>query len=224
MVASTAKELSATGRRARPRRRRRRRPDVDRAVAATVEALGGIDILVANAGITGPNCTTWDYPPDAWRQVLDVNLTGVFLCCRAVVPLDDRGRTTAASSTSRRSPARRATRTPRPTARRRRRDRADEVARQGTRRRRHRRELHHAGRGARPRIFDQMTQEHIDYMLSKIRRGGFCDRRGRLAGRLARLRGEYVHDRRGVRSQRRPRNVLTVAGSDVRLRVRACGG
>src|SRR4051812_15357297 len=60
--------------------------DVDAATAATVAALGGIDILVAGAGITGPNGKLWEYPVDAWRQVMEVNVTGVFLCCRAVVP------------------------------------------------------------------------------------------------------------------------------------------
>lgn len=59
---------------------------VSGAAAATATKLGGIDILVANAGITGPNTECWNYPPDAWRQVLDINLTGIFLCCRAVVP------------------------------------------------------------------------------------------------------------------------------------------
>lgn len=56
------------------------------AAAATAKQLGGIDILVANAGITGPNMECWNYPPDAWRQVIDINLTGIFLCCRTVVP------------------------------------------------------------------------------------------------------------------------------------------
>lgn len=42
---------------------------------------------MANAGITGPNEKLWDYPVDAWRQVMEVNLNGVFLCCRAVAPL-----------------------------------------------------------------------------------------------------------------------------------------
>jgi 3-oxoacyl-[acyl-carrier protein] reductase len=48
--------------------------------------MGGIDILINNAGITGPNATTWDYPVADWKRVMDVDLTGPFLCCRAVVP------------------------------------------------------------------------------------------------------------------------------------------
>src|SRR5690606_36780379 len=56
------------------------------ATDATVGRLGGIDILVANAGISGPNLPVVDYPAAAWRQVLEIDLTGVFLCCRAVVP------------------------------------------------------------------------------------------------------------------------------------------
>jgi 3-oxoacyl-[acyl-carrier protein] reductase len=57
---------------------------VERARDATLAALGRIDVLVTSAGITGPNVTTWDYPLDAWRDVLDVNLTGTFHCLRAV--------------------------------------------------------------------------------------------------------------------------------------------
>ena len=59
---------------------------IDAATRATVERFGGIDILVANAGIAGATAPVWEYPPDAWRQVIEVNLTGVFLCCRAVIP------------------------------------------------------------------------------------------------------------------------------------------
>ena len=57
------------------------------AARATAAALGRIDALVCSAGITGPNTTTWEYPADAWRQVIDVNLHGVFYCNRAVVPV-----------------------------------------------------------------------------------------------------------------------------------------
>ncbi|HEY4171823.1 MAG TPA: SDR family NAD(P)-dependent oxidoreductase [Rhodopila sp.] len=59
---------------------------VHRAAEATVKALGKIDILVASAGITGPNETTWAYPVAAWDRVIDINLKGVFYCCHAVVP------------------------------------------------------------------------------------------------------------------------------------------
>jgi 3-oxoacyl-[acyl-carrier protein] reductase len=62
-------------------------PDaVQRAADATAAALGGIHVLVASAGITGPNTTTWEYPIADWRRVMDVNVNGVFYCCRAVVP------------------------------------------------------------------------------------------------------------------------------------------
>jgi len=56
------------------------------ALAASEAAHGPAGILVANAGITGPNHLTEDYPVDAWRQVIDIDLTGVFLCCQAVLP------------------------------------------------------------------------------------------------------------------------------------------
>ena len=60
--------------------------DVGLARDESIRALGRIDALVCSAGITGPNTTTWEYPVEAWKQVLDVNLTGVFLCNRALVP------------------------------------------------------------------------------------------------------------------------------------------
>ncbi|HVY17626.1 MAG TPA: SDR family NAD(P)-dependent oxidoreductase [Rhodopila sp.] len=59
---------------------------VAQAAADTAKALGRIDILVTSAGVTGPNHPTWDYPVDAWDKVIDINLKGVFYCCRAVVP------------------------------------------------------------------------------------------------------------------------------------------
>ena len=59
---------------------------VQRAADATVAKLGRIDILIAAAGITGPNGPAWEYPLDAWRRVIDVNLNGVYYSNRAVVP------------------------------------------------------------------------------------------------------------------------------------------
>jgi 3-oxoacyl-[acyl-carrier protein] reductase len=60
--------------------------EVERARDDTKAAFGRIDILVNNAGIAGPNLKTWDYPPEAWAQVMAINLDGPFHCCRALVP------------------------------------------------------------------------------------------------------------------------------------------
>jgi 3-oxoacyl-[acyl-carrier protein] reductase len=60
--------------------------DVATALADTEKGLGPVDILVASAGITGPNRTVADYGLAEWRQVIDINLVGLFLCNRAVVP------------------------------------------------------------------------------------------------------------------------------------------
>ena len=57
------------------------------AVQQTQSRHSAVDILVNCAGITGPNAKLWDYPVDAWQQVMQVNLNGVFYCCREIAPL-----------------------------------------------------------------------------------------------------------------------------------------
>jgi len=56
------------------------------AAKATADALGKVDVLVCSAGITGATATAWDYPLESWQRVIDINLNGLFYCCRAVVP------------------------------------------------------------------------------------------------------------------------------------------
>ena len=62
------------------------RQAVERAAARAIAELGRIDILVNNAGIAGPTMPVVEYPVDEWKRVIDIDLTGPFLCCRAVVP------------------------------------------------------------------------------------------------------------------------------------------
>jgi 3-oxoacyl-[acyl-carrier protein] reductase len=60
---------------------------VQQAVQATLQQGGRIDALVNCAGITGPNVKVWDYPVAEWQEVMQVNLNGLFYCCREIVPL-----------------------------------------------------------------------------------------------------------------------------------------
>jgi 3-oxoacyl-[acyl-carrier protein] reductase len=60
--------------------------DVERAVSALMRDAGKIDILVNNAGITGGNAPLWELAPEVWRRVIEVNLVAPYLVCRAVVP------------------------------------------------------------------------------------------------------------------------------------------
>jgi 3-oxoacyl-[acyl-carrier protein] reductase len=145
---------------------------VESAAAGTVRDLGGIDILVANAGIAGPNFKTWEYPVAEWRRIIDVNLLGIYYCCRAIVPvmLNQRyGRIVNVASI--------AGKEGNPTASAYSASKAGVIALTKS-----------LGKelaaeniavncitpaAARTRIFDQMSQAHIDFMLSKIPRGRF---------------------------------------------------
>ena len=55
-------------------------------VKSVIDEHGKIDILVNNAGIAGPNFKTWDYPLEEWQKVIDIDLSGVFYCCKTIVP------------------------------------------------------------------------------------------------------------------------------------------
>ena len=145
---------------------------VERAAAETIAAAGAIDILVNNAGIAGPNATTWEYPIDEWRQVIDIDLNGVFYCCRAVVPhMIERGYGRIVSTASI------AGKEGNPNAS------AYSAAKAGviglTKSLGKELAEHDIAvncitpAAARTRIFEQITQQHIDYMLSKIPRGRF---------------------------------------------------
>ena len=59
---------------------------IKRGVELTYEHMGDVEILINNAGITGGNATVWDMGITEWQKVLDIDLTGVFLCCRALAP------------------------------------------------------------------------------------------------------------------------------------------
>ncbi len=144
------------------------------AAAATVEKFGKIDILVANAGISGPTLKTWEYPVDVWRQVIEVDLVGVFLCCRSVVPFmlqQKYGRIVNVSSVAGKEGNPNAS--------------AYSAAKAGviafTKSLGKEVADHNIAvncitpAAARTRIFDQMSQEHVDYMLSKIPRGRFLE-------------------------------------------------
>jgi 3-oxoacyl-[acyl-carrier protein] reductase len=146
--------------------------DVERARDDTVKAFGRIDILVNNAGIAGKNTTTWDYPLDEWRRVMSINLDSQFYCCKAVVPLmiaQNYGRIVNIASIAGKegnpnAPAYSASKAAVIAL-------TKSLAKET------------AGKdisvnaitpaAAKTAIFDQMTQQHIDFMLSKIPRGRF---------------------------------------------------
>ena len=60
---------------------------VRNATEKTEELLGAIEVLICNAGIAGPTAKIWEYPPEEWQQVIDIDLTGVFNCLHVVSPI-----------------------------------------------------------------------------------------------------------------------------------------
>ena len=83
---SSAKELAAAGKVIAVAVDITDEAAVARALAETTERIGKLDIFVNNAGIAGASKTIWDYTPEEWRQVFRINVEGMYLCCRAVVP------------------------------------------------------------------------------------------------------------------------------------------
>ena len=59
---------------------------VQKSTITTLDKNNKIDILINNAGIAGPSFKTWDYPIDQWQNVIDIDLTGLFYCCKSIVP------------------------------------------------------------------------------------------------------------------------------------------
>ena len=145
---------------------------VETATRSTIEALGAIDILVCNAGIAGQSAPVRDYPLDEWRSVIDIDLNGVFYCMRAVVPhMIERNYGRICSTASIAGKEGNPNAAPYSAAK------AGVIALTKSLGK----EL--AGydiavncvtpAAAKTRIFEQISQEHIDYMLQKIPRGRF---------------------------------------------------
>jgi NAD(P)-dependent dehydrogenase (short-subunit alcohol dehydrogenase family) len=172
LAEQTARELQQHGRSAAFAADVTKLTEIEAARDATLKAFGRIDILVNNAGISGPNTTTWDYPIGAWHEVMRVNLDSQFYCCRAIVPLmiaQNYGRIVNIASI--------AGKEGNPNAVAYSASKAGVIALTKS-----------LGKelasydiavnaitpaAARTAIFDQMSQQHIDYMLSKIPRGRF---------------------------------------------------
>ena len=145
---------------------------VENAFAESIKYENKIDILINNAGIAGPNFKTWDYPLEEWQKVIDIDLTGVFYCCKTIVPhfiKNNYGRIVNISSIAGKEGNPNAM--PYSAAK------AGVIALTKSLGK----ELAENNISvncvtpapAKTRIFDQITQEHIDYMLSKIPRNRF---------------------------------------------------
>jgi len=145
---------------------------VENAFAKSLTHENKIDILVNNAGIAGPNFKTWDYPLEEWQKVIDIDLSGVFYCCKTIVPhfiKNNYGRIVNISSIAGKEGNPNAM--PYSAAK------AGVIALTKSLGK----ELAENNISvncvtpapAKTRIFDQITQEHINYMLSKIPRNRF---------------------------------------------------
>ena len=147
--------------------------EIEKALLETEKELGKIDIFVNNAGITGMNAKVWDYPLDEWKKVIELDLNSIFYCCKAVVPhmiKNNYGRIVNIASIAGKEGNPNAS--------------AYSTAKAGVIgfTKSLGKELADKNiavncvtpAAAKTRIFDQMTQEHIDYMLSKIPRNRFA--------------------------------------------------
>ncbi len=144
------------------------------AARAVEAAHGPIDILVTSAGVAGPNAKMWEYPLDAWSQIMRINVDGTFHCCRAVVPsmlAQGYGRIVTVASVAGKegNPNASAYSASKAAVIALTKSLGKELA------------AHDIAvntitpAAARTRIFDQMSPEHIDYMLSKIPRARFVE-------------------------------------------------
>jgi 3-oxoacyl-[acyl-carrier protein] reductase len=142
------------------------------ATADVVAKLGRLDILVVCAGITGPNETVENYPSDAWRKVIDINLNGTFYCNKAVVPqmkANGYGRIVNIASVAGKegNPNASAYSTSKAGVIGLTKSLGKELAKENI-------TVNAVTPAAvKTAIFDQMTQAHIDFMLSKIPMGRF---------------------------------------------------
>ena len=145
---------------------------VKNAVSQTKDAFGSINILVCNAGIAGPTMKVWEYPPEEWQNVIDIDLTGVFNCLHAVTPImieQNYGRIVNVASVAGKDGNPNAA--PYSAAK------AGVIALTKSLGK----ELAEfdiavnciTPAAAKTRIFDQISEEHIQYMLSKIPRNRF---------------------------------------------------
>ena len=153
--------------------------DAEDVAAAAREAEarhGPVDILVTAAGIAGPNVKTWDYPLADWGRVMRINLDGTFHCCRALIPAMVRqgyGRIVTVASVAGKegNPNASAYSASKAAVIALTKSLGKELAAQDIA------VNCVTPAAARTRIFDQMTEEHIGYMLSKIPRGRFVETR-----------------------------------------------